>query len=94
LNLWRSKITSQFKRTIESIFPSHTSRVVPPQRRSERTASRVKRIQAGTPPAFPATASDIALRRGSDHFTTYTRGSYLARSRGEARSRRPLFRIR
>jgi len=92
LNFRRSKITSQFKRSIQSLFPSHTSRVAPPLRRSS-PATSLTRIQAGMPQVLPAAAQGAVPRRSSPHFATYTRGSYLARSRRESRIRQPMFRI-
>jgi len=84
------KITSQLKRTIQSIFPSHTSRVAP---RRRPAATSLTRIQAGLPQELPAAAHAGAPRRGSRRLGTYTRGGYLTRSRQESRIRQPLFRI-
>lgn len=75
-----------------NVFPSHTSRVASPRRRSTPAAS-LTRIQAGMPQALPAAAHDMAPGRIRRHSGTYTRGGYLARSRQEFRSRQPLFRI-
>ncbi|NLA68368.1 MAG: hypothetical protein GX856_09030 [Gammaproteobacteria bacterium] len=75
-----------------NVFPSHTSRVAPPRRRSTPAAT-LTRIQAGMPQALPAAAHDVAPGRTRRHSGTYTRGGYLARSRQASRSRQPLFRI-
>lgn len=97
MNLWRIKITSYLISVIQSVFPSHTSRVAaaPPRRRSSPAAS-VARIPPGMPQALPATAHDphgASQRRGSRQFPTYTRGHYLSHGRHQARRRQPIFRI-
>lgn len=75
-------------------FPSMRSRSTR-QRSRTSPATSITRIQAGMPQAHsaPAQARAQRTRRSASPPVTYTRGSYLAPSRGQARIVQPLFRI-